>query len=388
MGEGMNCIEIFSGAGGLAKGLELAGSKHKVFVEWNADACNTLRRNYGDSIVFEGDVREFAFDDYKKYDIDIIAGGPPCQPFSLGGKAKGFSDDRDMFPAAISAIRTLMPKAFIFENVKGLLRSSFLKYLEYIILQLSYPEAKLPSSDWKENLKFLRDVASGAWYAGVKYNVSYRLLNAADYGVPQKRERIIIVGFRDDLRADWNFPVPTHEEDTLMWEKYVSCDYWEKHGIKNHEDEEMCKVEKKRLVEKYGMWPPQLKPWRTVRDAFDGLDEPDGTGGEHCLREGARPYPGHTGSDIDKPAKTIKAGDHGVPGGENMVRFPDGRTRYFSILEGKRIQTFPDNYIITGAWTEAMRQLGNAVPVQLAYVIGGSVLQTLAGAAKRTEPLN
>ena len=119
----LNSIEIFSGAGGLAKGLELAGTKHRAFVEWNADACRTLRENYDSSLVFEGDIRNFSFSDYS--DVDILAGGPPCQPFSLGGKAKGFDDKRDMFPAAISAIRTLMPKAFVFENVKGLLRKSF-----------------------------------------------------------------------------------------------------------------------------------------------------------------------------------------------------------------------------------------------------------------------
>ena len=111
----------------MAKGLELAGTTHQAFVEWNPDACNTLRQNYGNDLVFEGDVRDFVFSNYQ--DVDIIAGGPPCQPFSLGGKAKGFNDRRDMFPAAISAIRTLMPKAFIFENVKGLLRESFSEYV-------------------------------------------------------------------------------------------------------------------------------------------------------------------------------------------------------------------------------------------------------------------
>lgn len=134
----MKSIEIFSGAGGLAKGLELAGTKHQAFIEWNADACNTLRMNYDRDIIFQGDVRDFAFADYKDKGVDIIAGGPPCQPFSLGGKAKGNDDERDMFPAAISAIRILTPKAFIFENVKGLLRDSFADYFRFY-----YPTAHL-----------------------------------------------------------------------------------------------------------------------------------------------------------------------------------------------------------------------------------------------------
>ena len=128
----INSLEIFSGAGGLAKGIELAGARHQAFVEWNPDACRTLRKNYSPDIVFETDIRDFQFSQFNN--IDVIAGGPPCQPFSLGGKAKGHEDERDMFPYAISAIRQLMPKAFIFENVKGLLRQSFAQYFHSYLL--------------------------------------------------------------------------------------------------------------------------------------------------------------------------------------------------------------------------------------------------------------
>ena len=372
----MNSIEIFSGAGGLAKGLELAGTKHQAFIEWNADACNTLRMNYDKDIVFQGDVRDFSFADYKDKGVDIIAGGPPCQPFSLGGKAKGNDDERDMFPSAIAAIRTLLPKAFIFENVKGLLRESFAEYFHYIILQLTYPEVILASDNWKENLALLESIDSKQTDVGTKYDVTYKLVNAADYGVPQKRERVLIVGFRHDLHVKWSFPKQTHSEDALLWDKYVTGKYWERHHIPNHESEEVCKAVRNQLMERYGLWQPEQKPWKTIRDAFEGLGEPNGHG-EHALRKGAKAYSGHTGSDIDEPSKTIKAGGHGVPGGENMVRFSDGSVRYLSVLEAKRIQTFPDNYIITGAWGEAMRQLGNAVPVQLAYLVGNSVMKAV-----------
>lgn len=372
----MNSIEIFSGAGGLAKGLELAGTKHQAFIEWNADACNTLRMNYDRDIIFQGDVRNFNFDDYKNKSVDIIAGGPPCQPFSLGGKAKGNDDERDMFPAAISAIRTLMPKAFIFENVKGLLRDSFAEYFRFIILQLTYPEVELKSDNWRENFSVLQDIEKKQNHNTTKYNVTYQLVNAADYGVPQKRERVIIVGLRSDLNIKWTFPEKTHSEDALLWAKYVTGDYWEHHHIANPESEKVCKEMRRQLMNRYGMWSPELKPWRTMRDAFEGLGEPNGHG-EHSLRKGAKAYPGHTGSDIDEPSKTIKAGGHGVPGGENTVRLPDGTIRYLSVLEAKRIQTFPDDYIITGPWGEAMRQLGNAVPVHLAYIVGNSVIKAV-----------
>lgn len=124
------------------------------------------------------------------------------------------------------------------------------------------------------------------------------------------------------------------------------------------------------------------KPWRTVRDAICDLPDPetDPRAEEipnHWANPGARSYPGHTGSPHDEPAKTLKAGDHGVPGGENTLAFPSGRVRYFTVRESARLQTFPDEYIFPRSWTESMRQLGNAVPVQLGATIAGSVAQAL-----------
>lgn len=357
-------VEIFSGAGGLAKGLELAGVRHQAFVEWNKQACSTLRVNFEESKVFEGDIRNYNFSSLD--DIDILAGGPPCQPFSLGGKAQGHNDERDMFPFAVNAIRTIRPKAFIFENVKGLLRESFKKYFNYIILQLQYPCIELPSQNWKENYDYLKKESLGMLPV---YQVTYNLVNAADYGVPQKRERVIIVGFRSDLGVNWKFPKPTHSEDALLWSQFITGDYWKKHNINNTYDKKTSDTIKATLNKKYGFWVPELLPWLTIRDSIDGLEE-QGT-------KEAREYPGHTGSFIDGPSKTIKAGAHGVPGGENMVRFPNNYTRYLTIDEAKRIQTFPDDYSITGSWTEGMRQLGNAVPVKLAYIIAESVVNAI-----------
>lgn len=370
----MNSIEIFSGAGGLAKGLEIAGVNHLAFIEWNSDACKSLRANFNEDCVFEGDIRTFPFENY--HDVDVIAGGPPCQPFSLGGKAKGNNDERDMFPPAIEAIRTLMPKAFIFENVKGLLRESFAEYFKFIILQLTYPGTSLTSRNWQENLHLLEQIHENNSYHGLKYDVTYQLVNAADYGIPQKRERVIIVGFRNDLNVNWKFPHPTHCEDSLLWNMFVTEEYWQKHGIPNYFPKQHTFEIKQSLINKYGFWQPELLPWKTIRDALMGLGEPDNNG-DHILRTGAKEYVGHTGSNIDAPSKTIKAGSHGVPGGENMIRFEDGSVRYYSIAEAKRIQTFPDDYQITGAWTEAMRQLGNAVPVELGRIVATSVFNAL-----------
>jgi DNA (cytosine-5)-methyltransferase 1 len=126
-----------------------------------------------------------------------------------------------------------------------------------------------------------------------------------------------------------------------------------------------------------------MKPWRTVRDVISDLPAPWQTrtseepGLTHFSIPGARTYIGHTGSPLDEPAKTLKAGDHGVPGGENMLANPDGSVRYFTIRESARLQTFPDEYVFPGSWTESMRQIGNAVPVDLARSLAADIHKRL-----------
>lgn len=379
----LSCLELFTGAGGFAKGLEMAGIQHKAFVEINSDACLTLANNYDKQLVHNTDVRAFEFDQFGH--IDVISGGPPCQPFSMGGKHKGNTDQRDMFPYACKAISLCMPKAFIFENVKGLLRKSFSSYFEYIVLRLTYPEVNLLEFEcWKEHLGRLEKIHTSGKYDGVKYNVVFRLLDAANYGIPQRRERVFIVGIREDLNIEWSFPQESHSLDSLLWSQFVSLDYWKKHGIKPSGFEYLDKRIRQRidqLLKQPTLFPPSSNPWTTVRDRIGELPEPDTAGSfntEHVLREGARSYPGHTGSYIDMPSKALKAGDHGVPGGENMIRYQDGRIRYYTTFEAKRIQTFPDSYRILGSWTESMRQIGNAVPVELGYRIAKSLSEAIA----------
>ena len=379
----MKSLEIFAGAGGLAEGLKLSGFEHSGLLEFNKDACKTLRANFPNCSVFEQDIKDFNYGQFR--DIDLLGGGPPCQPFSLGGKAKGQRDKRDMFPFAINGIRELTPGAFVFENVKGLLRQSFASYFNYIILQLTYPEiTQLENENWLDHLSRLEKSYTSGQYAGLKYNVVYRLINAANYGIPQKRERVIIVGIRSDLELEWSFPKETHSNESLLWDKFVTKQYWDRHKIPKAQREVPNEILHKRIEKiklQFGFFSPEESPWVTVRDALKGLPDPTTSKNgihDHIFRDGAKSYPGHTGSYIDEPSKTIKAGDHGVPGGENMIRYPDGSVRYFTIREVKRIQTFPDNYKITGSWTEGMRQLGNAVPVKLSTIIGAELNKKLS----------
>lgn len=380
----MKSLELFSGAGGLAKGLELAGFEHLAFVEFNRDACETLRRNFDATKVFEGDIQDYDFSSLES--VDIVAGGPPCQPFSLGGKHKASADQRDMFPYALKAISDLRPRAFVFENVKGLLRSTFSEYFEYIILRLEYSGCVDKGfGDWKDHLNKLRGLSQQK--KPVEYNVHYKLINAADYGVPQTRERVIIVGVRADVETAWRFPEGERSLDRLLWEQYISGEYWDRHGIKPleyaHSPQFMRKVAG--LKKKYGLFPPPEKPWVTMRDVLGHLPDPVGCHAiaDHEFRGGARSYSGHTGSMFDLPSKTIKAGAHGVPGGENMIRFSDDSIRYLTVHEAKLIQGFPKDFMFHGAWGEAMRQIGNAVPVTVGKCIGDELFDTLSVVAQK-----
>lgn len=388
----MKSVELFAGAGGLAMGVSLAGFESLAVVEWDRWACDTIRENKKrgyplvvDWPLWEGDVRGFDWSSIPE-GIDLLAGGPPCQPFSMGGKHKAYGDDRDMFPSTVEIVRKLKPKSFIIENVKGLTRSSFSNYYQYILLQLEFPEVTRKNREsWSDHLRRLQEEkTSGALHSkGLTYNIIPTLVNAADYGVPQKRERVFIIGFRSDLVVEWSFPRPTHTFDALLYSQWISGEYWDKHEIpQSKRPGAPVKLETRIRNLDSSLLPPDGKAWRTVRDALIDIPDPrKGSAKEfhnHNFQDGAKTYKGHTGSPLDLPAKTLKAGDHGVPGGENMMVMRDGSVRYFSVRESARLQTFPDGFIFHGSWTETMRQLGNAVPVALARRVAASVAECLA----------
>jgi DNA (cytosine-5)-methyltransferase 1 len=390
----MKSVELFAGVGGLAMGCELAGFAPAAVIEWNKWACETIRENQERDYplvrhwpLHEGDVRDFDWSTLTD-PIDLVAGGPPCQPFSLGGKHRAHGDRRDMFPAAVDFVRRLRPGAFLFENVKGLTRSSFANYFQYILLQLEFPEvAARIDEEWEDHLRRLQEEKSARQHRGAEliYNVVPTLVNAADYGVPQRRERVFIVGFRADLGVEWSFPRPTHSLDALLYEQWVTGDYWSRHGLPQPPVPDKF-ADRVRALEQ-SLLPLDTRPWRTVRDALADLPDPVTTEGatiqDHRFQAGARTYAGHTGSPLDLPAKTLKAGDHGVPGGENMMVRDDGSLRYFTARESARLQTFPDGYKLHGTWSEAMRQIGNAVPVMLARQVAASVARRLVEAESR-----
>ena len=381
----MRSIELFAGCGGLALGIARAGFKNDWIVECDADSVATLNENKNRKVkhvrhweVAHEDSRNLDFRDLDG--VDLLTGGPPCQPFSIGGKHLGPGDPRNMWPEAIRAVEEIRPKAFIFENVRGLLRTAFSDYLEYIMLQLSYPDLRSqPDEGWECHLERLRKHVKVSRNGERQYRVLARAINAADYGAPQKRHRAIIIGVASKFDDDWGFPAPTHSQEALAWSKHVDCDYWGRHGARR-----ICKPASK--SEQYALKralssdkKPKELPWQTVRDTIADLPAP--TKGEkvegHWQHPGARAYSNHTGSCLDEPAKALKAGDHGVPGGENMLANRLGNVRYFTVREMARLQGFPDEFVISGSWKAATRQLGNAVPTSVGECIGKAVLRII-----------
>lgn len=390
----MQSIELFTGAGGLALGTHRAGFHHLAVVEFNRDACETLRLNnryHVENIswnIHEADVHRIDYSQFPQ-NIDLLAGGAPCQPFSLGGKHAGEADNRNLFPEVFRAVRELRPCAFLLENVKGLTRESFSPYFDYILLQLRFPHIMHRDDEgWDEHKARLERYARERFGHDLadEYNVSWNLVDVADHGVPQRRHRVFIVGYRSDLGIRWSFPAETHSQDALVYAQYIDGSYWEEHGLPRRPAPDLLT----KRVERLQRLPrPMARRWLTVRDAISDLPTPvmrqsHPLYDNHVGIPDARVYKGHTGSPWDWPAKAIKAGDHGNPGGENMLADDDGSVRYFTVRELARIQTFPDEWHFAGAWGETRRQLGNAVPVQMADYLACHIHDVLVRAGSRT----
>jgi DNA (cytosine-5)-methyltransferase 1 len=376
-----------------------AGFRHLVAVELERRACTTLRQNKAEPFnseieqakdlgskwpLIEENIRNVKFNRWHG-EVDVVAGGVPCQPWSLGGAHKGYDDPRNLWPELFRVVRETRPRAIIAENVKGLLRPSFKPYYDYILNELRAPferrmKRKDLSEDWyKHNTRLEKILEKKPKDPSERYDVKYLLVNAANYGVPQVRWRVFVVAFRQDLGlTDWDFPLPTHSESALLLAQ-ADGSYWDEHQV----------PKRQRITP--AMTIPMLadanapRRWRTTRDAIKGLgepsadriDDPNAKILHHYGWPGARIYKGHTPNELDTPAKTIKAGVHGVPGGETVLREPDGSIRYMTVREVARVMTFPDWWQFDGPRGEQMRQLGNAVPVRLGEAMAGAVAVAL-----------
>jgi len=379
MNDSLTSIELFAGGGGMAIGVRQAGFEHLALVEWYKPAATILRHNgrfqpdlWREDDVYEQDVRHWLEQtEIEAGRVDLVAGGPPCQPFSLAGVHAGDEDSRNMFPAALDAVRKFQPKFVIFENVPGLTRPSFSPYFTYIKNQLRKPTVTARGNElWTEHDARIQKARPRS----LRYVVRQLLIDTADFGLAQNRRRVFLVAIRSDLPSAETFPEEIegdHSRDALLYDQWVSGDYWSEHELPMPEQPDGVESRVRELKER---GRPDKGRWQTIRDAVRGLPTPtEGVETEgfsnHRGIPGARIYPKHSGSPFDWPAKAIKAGVHGVSGGEAMIRFNDGSVRYLTVREAARVQGFPDSYEFPVVRSRSMGAIGNAVATPMARML-------------------
>lgn len=322
-------IELFAGAGGLALGLEKAGFEGLCFVEFNHEACETLRKNRPNWNVIENDVANVDFSNYEGK-IDLVSGGAPCQSFSYAGKRLGFGDTRGtLFAQFARCVREVKPKMFMFENVKGML-----------------------SHDKGRTFKTITHE-----FESLGYEVIYKVLNAAYYGVGQKRQRLIVIGIRNDLKDKIKFEYP--EQDKKMT---VLKDVLKNVPDSPYQPYSENKRKVMELVPAGGCWVDLPED---VAKAYMGKSYYAGGGRRGMARRIA----------WDEPCLTLTTS----PSQKQTERCHPDETRPFTIREYARIQKFPDEWKFCGNLTEQYKQIGNAVPVELARRVGLKIVKALEG---------
>lgn len=323
-------IELFAGAGGMALGLSQAGIKLEVLIESNKHCCETLRQNNIDHDlgwqVCETDIRKIDFQDFGLDHIDIVSGGFPCQAFSSAGKRLGFADTRGtLFYEFARCVQAFQPELFLAENVTGLL-----------------------THDKGQTFAVILSV-----FESLGYRVMYQILDASRYGVAQKRKRLLIVGVRDDLDLSFAFPEPDGYI-TVLRDVLQDCPI--SPGAQYSPDKKYVL----KLVPSGGCWVdlPDDIARAYLKKAYD-------SGG------GKRGYARRL--SWGKPAPTLTCSPCQK---QTELCHPD-ETRPLTVREYARIQSFPDDWTFCGSLSAQYKQIGNAVPVELARRVGQCLIQML-----------
>lgn len=325
-------IDIYSGAGGLTEGLSRANFKTLRAVEFDQDAANTFMTAHPTVEMIQSKIEDVDFLDLRDQ-VDLLAAGPPCQPFSSGGKQLAVLDPRNGFPELLRAVREVRPKMVLVENVVGLTNGAMRPYLDELV----------------EDLEQL------------DYTVTWKVLNAADFGVSQRRNRVFIVGTSE---SEFEFPTPTHGPQAKA--------PWVPSGSVISRTEVIG--EPNRSIVTYAK-NPDLRP-----SPYDG----------HLYNGGGRPM------DLSKPARTILASaggnkTHFVDTAETVERYhrslmKGGRPRTgrakgmrrITVAESAMLQSFPQTYRFSGSRSSQYRQVGNAVPPELAKAVAKQIMKCLA----------
>lgn len=326
-------IELFAGGGGLAIGMEKAGFKHVLLNEFDKAACETLRKNRPNWNVVEGDIHDISFKEYEGK-VDFLSGGFPCQAFSYAGNKGGFEDARGtLFFELARAVKEVKPKVFMGENVKGLY-----------------------THDNGHTFEVIKSVIADLGYTLVEPKV----LKAIQYQVPQKRERLILVAIRNDLadKVKFHYPSPYYRVVTLRDAFFkgilYNCDVPESIGQKYPQ-------RKKEIMEQV----PMGGYWKDLPDDLQ----------REYMKASYFMGGGKTGIarrlSLDEPSLTLTC----APAMKQTERCHPTETRPLTVREYARIQTFPDEWVFCGNMTAQYKQIGNAVPVNLAAAVGRSLIR-------------
>ena len=330
----MECIDLFSGAGGLSLGLVQAGFVVRAAVECDADACDTYTATHRDTDLRDADIRASSFCQYRG--IDLVAGGPPCQPFSSGGKRLGNADDRDLMPSFIRVIEEVRPRSFLMENVPGLGAAERASYFTAVLSALSE----------------------------LHYTVSSVVLNAADYGAPQNRRRLFVVGLLNAERP-YELPVPSHGPKGRR--PYVN--------VGTVLDPNVCLGDPNPSAVVYAK-RPDLRPSPYAGHLFNGGGRPiDLSAPCHTILASAG---GNKTHFLDTQAEVPPYHLHLRRGGAPRKGTLPG-SRRLTVEESALVQTFPKSMKFAGSRSSQYTQVGNAVPPKLARSLGFSLAKTLNG---------
>lgn len=321
----VTAIELFAGAGGLALGLEEAGINTLEYVEFDKACCQTLKTNRPNWNVICDDIHNVDFTPYKNK-VDIVTGGFPCQAFSYAGKKLGFEDTRGtLFHEFARCVQEVHPKMFLAENVRGLVSHDKGRTLNTIINVLE----------------------------SLGYTTQHQIMNACYYGVGQKRERIVIIGIRNDLDIKFSYPVPDTKWTTLR-DALKNCP----ESIGEKYSEKKRKVLD--LVPPGGCW---VNLPEDIAKEYMGKSYYSGGGRRGMARR----------ISWDEPCLTLTCS----PSQKQTERCHPDETRPFTIREYARIQSFPDNWNFCGGMGDQYKQIGNAVPVELARRIGIQLIEAI-----------
>jgi len=335
-------LELFAGAGGLAVGMEKAGLKCVALNEIDKWACQTLRKNRPHWNVLEGDIKSFDFSKYKNK-IQVVTGGFPCQAFSYAGKKLGLADARGtLFYEFARVVKEVNPPICIAENVRGLLSHENGRTLQGMISILDEIGYRVPPVE---------------------------VLKAINFKVPQKRERLILVGVRKDIRLTYEYPKPYnkiyHLKDALKKGELFNCNVPKSFGAK-------YPLSKKEVLDLI----PQKGYWRDLPIAL----QKKFMGGSFYLGGGKTGIARRIG--WDEPCLTLTCS----PAQKQTERCHPEETRPFTVREYARIQTFPDEWTFEGSIAQQYKQIGNAVPVNLGCEVGYSIVKFLNNYYSRLAP--